>query len=199
MNYNVNWFNLLVANVPTNYRKVLRVKWLILLLFQVRKLHASILLYIQLKRYDLNHTGQVIYLEKVLNDSFDPIDRRIFISDGNFADRVFLYHRPQATQVLFYHRWKEFEDYDPGSKIQWDFKIWEADAVNGASDGPPPNYPNQWTEVGVHTKVKYRSEYRYGTGFIVNLPASLQYNESRLQATIDFYRVAGRFYVLQTF
>lgn len=39
--------------------------------------------YVKRKRLELKFNGQVCYLEHILNDTFDPILRRIFITDPN--------------------------------------------------------------------------------------------------------------------
>lgn len=41
--------------------------------------------------YKLNHNGQVCYLRKVLNDAFDPDQRRIKIGEGNQYERKYIY------------------------------------------------------------------------------------------------------------
>ena len=41
--------------------------------------------------YKLKHNGQVCYLRKALNDSFDPSLRRIRITDGNRFNRQYIY------------------------------------------------------------------------------------------------------------
>lgn len=41
--------------------------------------------------YILAHNGQVCYLEAALNDTFDNIDRGIFITDGTFDDALYIY------------------------------------------------------------------------------------------------------------
>lgn len=42
--------------------------------------------------YVLNHNSQVCYLQVVLNDNFNPIERRIYITDApNFEIEKFLW------------------------------------------------------------------------------------------------------------
>lgn len=50
--------------------------------------------------YVLAHTGQVCYLEAVLNDLFDNVDREIFISDGRYVDPEYVY-RVDEEKPLF--------------------------------------------------------------------------------------------------
>ncbi|MRX40412.1 hypothetical protein GJU43_14080 [Flavobacterium sp. LC2016-23] len=50
--------------------------------------------------YKLNHTGQVCYLRKVLNDNLDPSLRRIYIGEGNSFPRKYIYTRAEKKPVF---------------------------------------------------------------------------------------------------
>lgn len=45
--------------------------------------------------YRMEHNGQVCYLQAVLNDKFDPLQRRIYIDDGEGADALLVYARSE--------------------------------------------------------------------------------------------------------
>lgn len=49
--------------------------------------------------YKLIHNGQVCYLRKVLNDTFDNTERRIFITDGGDKN-VLLIHRDSDQKLV---------------------------------------------------------------------------------------------------
>lgn len=52
--------------------------------------------------YHLRITPQVCFMEMVLNDRFDLLDRRIYISDGLFYDQEYIYTEAEAIdQYLF--------------------------------------------------------------------------------------------------
>jgi hypothetical protein len=57
--------------------------WLRALMAPMESLNAIFAAYVDDVRYRLSITGQVIYLEHYLNDLYDPLDRRIYISDGS--------------------------------------------------------------------------------------------------------------------
>ena len=48
--------------------------------------------------YKLEHTGQVCLLRKSLNDNFDPVERRIYIGDGNIFDKYYIYTGSEANK-----------------------------------------------------------------------------------------------------
>lgn len=51
----------------------------------------------------MNINGQVIYIEKILNDTFFLTEKEIYISD--IPDRqLYLYLRNEAVQTIFYQR-----------------------------------------------------------------------------------------------
>ncbi len=72
--------------------------------------------------YKLQFTGQVNYLERVLNDRFDPIGLGIFISNANQPDReyifntvelredTFLFNTAEAGADTYFYQQQEFDD-----------------------------------------------------------------------------------------
>ncbi|MEN0008124.1 hypothetical protein [Flavobacterium nitrogenifigens] len=52
--------------------------------------------------YKLEHTGQVCSLEGSLNDKFDPIHRRIYITDGQFYDTYYVYTEGEQQNRFIY-------------------------------------------------------------------------------------------------
>lgn len=49
--------------------------------------------------YKIEHTGQVCSLRGSLNDKFDPIERRIYIGNGQFYDTTYIYAEAEAQDV----------------------------------------------------------------------------------------------------
>lgn len=49
--------------------------------------------------YKIEHTGQICYLRGSLNDSFDPVERRIYITNGVDRDGVFISTEAENLQV----------------------------------------------------------------------------------------------------
>lgn len=48
--------------------------------------------------YKLEHTGQVCSLEGSLNDKFDPIQRRIYITDGQLYETYYIYTEAEQQE-----------------------------------------------------------------------------------------------------
>lgn len=55
------------------------------------------------KKYELTFNGQVIYMEHVLNDQFDTIDRLITITDSSLLDSLFLFTEAEANEPTYIH------------------------------------------------------------------------------------------------
>lgn len=79
--------------------------WLQSLMAPLQSLNATFVAFVADVRYRLNLTGQVIYLEHYLNDLYDPIQRRIYISDGDPSSPIFVYNKADGVQdVVIYNK-----------------------------------------------------------------------------------------------
>lgn len=56
--------------------------------------------YAQIK-YDLEFNGQVINLERLLNEQFDPIDNGIYITDGIYIEQVFIFNNAENNEETY--------------------------------------------------------------------------------------------------
>lgn len=74
MNYVVNIFDLIVDLLPVKLRQVVQVFWLYALLKPTRYLLEQFTTFRADTIYEISRTGQVIVLEDLLNDKFDPND-----------------------------------------------------------------------------------------------------------------------------
>lgn len=54
--------------------------------------------------YDLSITGQVVYLERYLNDKLDPSLRRIYIGDGSLILPPYLYMEIDNNPITLYNK-----------------------------------------------------------------------------------------------
>lgn len=110
--YNVDFDKLGKERVAAFLRKPILLAFLNAVVAQVTNLH-----YIWKQKrltdwYTINHTGQVCLLRKVLNDALDPIDRRIYIGNGNAFPRKYIYtgaeKKPVFLGKMFIYRNSEY-------------------------------------------------------------------------------------------
>ena len=107
----------------------------------------------------LNINGQVIYIEKVLNDRFFLKNREIYITD--IAGKEFyLYHRREEQIPSYLHKRSE------GAEIKY---------------------------------IQQRGEGNYSVHYMVNIPSFLSAYEGEIKNLIDYYKPAGRSYVLKIY
>lgn len=107
--YDIVWSKMVEILLPLSLRTAKQKSWLVALLTPVSTLHATFKSWSTEQRYFLQHTGQVIYLEKVLNDKFGSEDydstdhentKEIYITDGTRPTRKYIYKRSEDNPVF---------------------------------------------------------------------------------------------------
>jgi hypothetical protein len=91
--FNIDYKKLIVLLLPPFLRQSILFAFLKVLTKPVVTLYDSFLTNREENIYKINHTGQVCYLRKLLNDAFDVTDRRIYIEDGSVNDWKFVYKK----------------------------------------------------------------------------------------------------------
>lgn len=100
--FNVNWSRFAVQTLPTALRKTKVVQFVLALYEPIKDSYNGFVQFMDEQLYDARINGQVIKLERVLNDTFDPIDRRIYITDGLYYDAPTFYEEWKNMPVIFY-------------------------------------------------------------------------------------------------
>ncbi|WP_165026839.1 hypothetical protein [Dysgonomonas sp. ZJ279] len=100
--FSVNYQKLVVLLTPTFLRSPLILAFLSALVAPIDYLYSSFMRFRDANLYHLDITPQVCFMEKVLNDRFDRSERRIFISDGERFDQMYLYTQSEALDEYIY-------------------------------------------------------------------------------------------------
>lgn len=87
----MNITQIIKENTPAILLQPIQQKWLEVLLSQVQFLSDEFEEYKIVKLYELDFTGQVISLERLLNDKFDNTQRRIIINKPVIQEPWFYY------------------------------------------------------------------------------------------------------------
>ena len=87
IDYDVVVFN----NIPPADRDAVTYAWLKALIAPVKSIDDAFQTNRNNNLYRLAHNGQVCYLTAVLNDTFDPVDRGIYINDGVFDEPIYVF------------------------------------------------------------------------------------------------------------
>ncbi len=98
-NYTVNYSRLKDLLTPTFMRKPKVRAYLMGLVRPLDSLYSLFMIFRRDTLYKLQHTGQVVYLQKVLNDRFDITDRRIYIDDGIVNEPTYVYTHAEDKPV----------------------------------------------------------------------------------------------------
>lgn len=108
--YNIDFNKLIAFNVPEFMWRPTHLRWLQLLVSQVKLLYNDFINWKNLNAYNAAHSGQVISIEHILNDIFDKIYRRIYIDDGARVLQNFIYNTPEDSDDVFIFNSSETSD-----------------------------------------------------------------------------------------
>lgn len=97
--FNLDIDKLILWLIPAALRKPVLYAWLKALCLPVIQLYDQFMIRRLASLYRISHNGQVFSMEAMLNDRFDLIARRIYITDGFTKDRIYIYTRLENKPV----------------------------------------------------------------------------------------------------
>jgi hypothetical protein len=97
--FDINYDTLRVQLLPVRLRNTNMKAWLRCLIAPVKHIYNKFRTNREANRYYLAHNSQVVYLEAVLNDVFDPVGRGIYIEDGLYEDPLFTFLVPELLPI----------------------------------------------------------------------------------------------------
>lgn len=110
--YDIDFDKLGKERVAAFLRKPVLLAFLKSLMMQLVNFHYQWKQKRLLDWYKINHTGQICLMRKVLNDAIDPVERRIYIGDGNAFPRKYIYtgaeKKPVFLGKMFIYRNAEY-------------------------------------------------------------------------------------------
>lgn len=97
-------------NISPRIRKIFTLEFFKMCASPLVYLYNSFYTFFSTKKYELVFNGQVIYLEHVLNDQFDPVNRGIYISDTPpYGGSVYIFNDIEANEETFVYNKSEAE------------------------------------------------------------------------------------------
>jgi len=155
--FNIN--DIVENNVSPRLRKTFTLVFFKCCVFPLVTLYDQFYTFYNAKRYELLFNGQVIYLEHLLNDQFDNVNREIYITDApQVADEVVLFNEAEQN---------------------------EETVLYNESEGEQP------------IVLYNESEYQYWPDFIVHVPSTVAFDEPRMRAYLDKYKLASKNYEIK--
>jgi hypothetical protein len=100
--FDINWNVFGVQNLPNKWRDVASISFLKVILRPINDLYYKWYNWRIDNIYKLEHTGQICYLRGSLNDKFDPIERRIYIGDGQLHKTFYIYTEAEEKTIWLY-------------------------------------------------------------------------------------------------
>lgn len=98
--FDVNYNRLALSLLPTKMKQTKLFSFLKAVVSPFQTIHYSWKQKRERDFYKIDHTGQVCYLRKALNDALDPQERRIYIGDGNSFNRKYIYTSAENKPVF---------------------------------------------------------------------------------------------------
>ena len=102
--YDINYTKAVTQRIPVPIQKDRTTAWLLVLVTPIVFIYNLLLSFRALIIYKLTITPQVCYLEKMLNDRYDTIDRRIYIADGKEYNPIFIYRKVEVKPAFFFRK-----------------------------------------------------------------------------------------------
>lgn len=203
----LKWEKLLLWLIPPILRKKTHANWLNVLLSPIRSIYEETL-------YKMQHTGQVIYLEKILNETFNPTktyDPNASIDQKRLDELIYIDESVKPTlQYVYLHKEYYEPDYflENGTRVKGELLIPQLKIYTHPEYKYKKNKPVYLAHLKDYTSVAYAN-------FRVFIPEILtkngtfiiQPNNGESQSTsairianiefhnlLNFYKLAGKSY-----
>jgi len=106
--FNINFKYLINLLIPPVLRTEKQIAWLEVITYYLKIIYENFILFRINKLYDINFTGQTMYLEKKLQDIFKIPD--LYISDGFFVEDTYLSNIHEGNLPVYISNISENEE-----------------------------------------------------------------------------------------
>ncbi len=144
----------------------------------------------------LNFDARTIYLEKFLNDIYDPVTEGIFITNNNISQVLYLFNAAEErADVFFYNNWDAAKAYVVGDFAVSDNKVFQANTGN--TNEEPPNA--KWDFIKTITFL-FNVDDDLPVDYTVNVPTAISlqpdFSIDRITSQINLLNAAGRTFAI---
>lgn len=161
--YSIDFDRLIKILLPPVLNSTIQNKWIQSLLNPLKETHT----YFGLFRLDINKrarfNGQVIILENILNDEFDPDERGIIIqSNVNVISQVYIYQPAESGSEYIYQPSENIDTFifqpDEDMTSSYDFIVIVPDGILSIEDELRIKaLTNRWKIDGKRAKFQYQT------------------------------------------
>lgn len=197
-NLALNWLKILKENIPLSLHSTSMFDWLKVLISPFNKIHSELMQAYDIFILKIRYTGQVCYMEAILNAKFSPLGGGIYIIDGGIASKRFIYNTIELKPPYYTYRvWQSTIAYAVNEFSTDGNKVYKCLVAN--TNKQPSTNPTEWEFYKDIEFIRQSSEFYLTYNFIVKVPSALVYNEISMRAIIDYYRLAGKKYKIETY
>lgn len=206
--FSIDFIDIMKKNIPVFLRKTRLLDFVSSLLKPLRTLNDLLLLFRDDIDYKLLFNGQVIVLEHYLNDIYDPVLRRIFISDYQKIKIDYLYNKQESKPKTFlYNKWQPnilyhtFQGFFSGDFVQKSTLLGEKIFLSTALtiNENPEVTPSKWFLIKNAKSFRNNIERASEFDFVVHIPQSISFNSIIVLNQISTYKLAGKRAKIVTF
>lgn len=199
-NFDIDWANVIKVLVPPVYRQEKHLDWLQAIFKPFISLYVSFKSYQEDTMYFTSITFQKIAMEKMLNDLYDAIHRRIYIEDVVKTDYVYIANKGRGyDEVYICNKWNSATSHNVGDVIRYADHYYEC--ILASTGDQPDISPTYWAEDGDAVFIANKDVYGAEYDFIVYVPAMIYgvTNINEMRAYIEDYKFAAKRYTITTF
>lgn len=196
-NFNINFNKVIKANLLQDLRIQPFLNLIIAAAKPFKVIHTEFLSLVNLYRRKIRFTSQVMYIEQALNERFDPVLKRIFISD--YIPEFFWIFKEEDLDppVYVFAEWNT-DPFLAGEYTQVGFAVYRANINN--TNKPPAANPVEWTLQNFEGAVlKTDADFALTNNFTVNVPLAIVFDVAELTSIVTSLKLSGRSFDIKTF
>ena len=196
--FNIDWDKIITDNLDNFARQPNRVSRLKVAVYEVKNVHIKFLAFRDAVFKKVYHNGQVIYLEKVLNDTFDNISRDIYIDSDLVPSLYYLFKKSEILPPIYlYKKYSSTVTYIVGDYCEFKGDIFVSTYT--VLNQSPQTHPGYWTLLGPVKWLRKKIDFLSSINFIVYVPTALTFDNSQMKFLINSYKQAGKNYLIKLY
>lgn len=148
-----------------------------------------------LKDYELKFTGQRLYLERWLNDKFDPVNQAINVINIVLIQNPFVFNKIEGRETYSANKYKAATAYVVGDRVSSVGSIWRC--ISAATGQTPATSPAFWTLDRGHQYLRNKNEIGGAYVFTVEIPNTITLSDqvrNNIKTEVDKFVIAGKNY-----
>jgi hypothetical protein len=151
--------------------------------------------YRNLKDYELQFTGQTLYLEKWVNDKFDPVNHGFEVENIQLTQNPFVFNKLEGRETYAANKYKSATAYVVGDRVASVGIIYRC--VAATTGNTPASSPAFWTVVRDQLHLYNKNEIGNGVVFRVIVPLTITLTDivrNDIRIEVEKFVIAGHEY-----